>query len=212
MKKILVAAMAVLMALPATGRSMRDLLASESGRVFATLPVATRLDMIDYFDAGRTPALETVTGGSATLTALEPAYARVELEGAGNIQLRMMAHGRDTVIAVVETVALPVADSRLTFYDTQWRPLETKRHIKPEPTLDRMIDRGVSRAERDSVMRAVVFPVAEMTFEGDELLVTPRLAEFHAADEPVAALLRRVLRPLRYRISGTRLVSSSRPS
>lgn len=210
MKQIVTAVMAALMTLTAGARDMGDLLASEPGRVFATLTTTARQDMVYYHEAGMTRDVDTEADGTARLTALTDVFAAVTLGNAASIQLRMMTHRGDTVIAVIETVHMPVADSRLTFYDAAWRPLETKRHIKPLPTLDALMGRGVPRADRDSVRRTIAFPVMTMAFEGDNhdtLVVTPRLEEFHSADAPLAALMHRTLRPLRYRLNALKFTN-----
>ena len=194
--------------LTAAARTMRDFIATEPGNVFMTLPASTRLDMIDYYDAGGTATLPTLTDGSATLQVLTDDYMKMSTSGARTVELKLLTTRRDTVLLAIETVSLPVQDSRVSCYDRNWSPVPLKR-VMGIPSWRDLFAPNADDATRDSVMRVVKFPLLTWHCRGDKydsIVVEPTLADFYSAEPATERLLRRALRhEIVYTIKGTKL-------
>lgn len=196
----------MLVLLCAEGRTVRDFFASEPGEVFGLLPRTVRLDMVDYYDNGTVVAANNNMGGTTQIDTLTDNFLRVHTSQALTVELRMMQWKRDTILAVIETVATPVADSRITFYNKHWYRLS---EIKPfrMPTLDDFIVPGASKAQRRQVLEGIKFALIELRFGGDnfeQLTARHGLAEFLSKEEWEP--LRPLLRPtLTYRIVGGKI-------
>lgn len=190
---------------PAVGR----VLCSEPGRVFADLPANVRAEMLAYYIGGRVVPKDTDLGEKAQLDTVTNDYLRITTSVCRSVQLRLLTKGgRDTVVAVVETVKTPVPDSRISFYDTRWRELSAKKVMDRVPQLSDFVRRGVNANRAAAVLADVDFPMITFDFEGPgfgTLAVRQRLKEFYSASdykrlEPVLTDV------VRYAVSGAKLV------
>ncbi len=190
---------------PAVGR----VLCSEPGRVFADLSAGTRAEMLAYYIGGRVVPKDTDLGEKAQLDTVTNDYLRITTSVCRSVQLRLLTRGgRDTVVAVVETVKTPVPDSRISFYDTRWRELSAKRVMGRVPQLADFVRRGVDAKRAAEALADVDFPMITLDFEGPgfgSLAARQRLKEFYSASdykrlEPVLTDV------VRYAVSGAKLV------
>lgn len=89
--------------------------------VFPLLDTNTRLDMIDYFEAGMKTESKNALGGGSALLDLSPESLRVKMSDASVHQLFLLPAGNDTLIGVIRTVATPGHDSSMTLYTSSWQ-------------------------------------------------------------------------------------------
>ena len=92
--------------LPLTGmaRTISDFFASEPGNIFPLLTRTSRLDMVDYYNSGKTVAIANNLEGESSLLQLDSAYLKVQTSKNRVVEMRMRTAGKDTVITVIETV------------------------------------------------------------------------------------------------------------
>lgn len=88
-----------------------------------------------------------------------------------NFDLALATAGRDSVLVVIETISRPQPDSRVTLYDTAWKP----RSQQPElaPTLDEWLTKE-GRRHRDEVERIMPFMMATATYDPQNQTLTFR--------------------------------------
>lgn len=112
------------LSLTAGARTAADFFAQAPVSVLPLLQTNTRLDMLDYFNSGMDTPSSNTLGGRSRITALSDAAVTIELSRDATVQMAVIPTGRDTVVAVVETVLTPVADSRVKLYSAaDWSPL-----------------------------------------------------------------------------------------
>lgn len=190
---------------PAVGR----VLCSEPGRVFADLSASTRAEMLAYYIGGRVVPKDTDLGEKAQLDTVTNDYLRITTSVCRSVQLRLLTNGgRDTVVAVVETVKTPVPDSRISFYDTRWRELSAKKVMGRLPQLADFVKRGVDAKRAAAALADVDFPMMTLDFEGPDfgtLVVRQRLKEFYSASD-YKRLAPVLTDEVRYAVSGAKLV------
>lgn len=190
---------------PAVGR----VLCSEPGRVFADLSASTRAEMLAYYIGGRVVPKDTDLGEKAQLDTVTNDYLRITTSVCRSVQMRLLTKGgRDTVVAVVETVKTPVPDSRISFYDTRWRELSAKKVMGRLPQLADFVRRGVDAKRAAAALADVDFPMMTLDFEDPDfgtLVARQRLKEFYSASD-YKRLAPVLTYEVRYAVSGAKLV------
>jgi len=198
-----------LMPLAGAARTVADFFASEPGKIFTLLTRTHRLDMVDYFLNGQSVAVQNNMQGPTHLVEMDSAYLKLQESGSKVVEMRLLTAGRDTVIAVIETVMTPVADSRLTLWNTNWEPAKKAGKLfKRMPVIDDFMTRKMPVDLRRDLQNVMAFPLIQLTFTGDRhdaVLATHGLQQFLVASEyeRFAAYFKP---SLTYRISGIRIV------
>lgn len=181
---IIIAALTVInLITPASARAVRDFFASEPGIVFPLLPVNTRLDMLDYFDNGQIVSATNNLGNDTQIISLDSTFLSVQTSECRTVELRMFTpSAHDTVIAVIETVELPMADSRISFYDRNWKLLQTSKFITP-PTMADFFTKATPRSKRADLLSSIDFPLIKLMFKGkahDVVVAKSGLKDFYS--------------------------------
>lgn len=110
----------------ACARTAMDAFKDLPQEVFNLLPRNTRLDMVDYFQAGLTTPSRNVFGGDSRILSAAPGKLEVLVGQESVLTLAMVPQGRDSLVAVIETVKTPVPDSSLKLYRVNgegWTPV-----------------------------------------------------------------------------------------
>ena len=154
--------------LPLTGmaRTISDFFASEPGNIFPLLTRTGRLDMVDYFNSGKTVAIANNLEGESSLLQLDSAYLKVQTSKNRIVEMRMRTAGKDTVITVIETVMTPVPDSRLTQWNVHWQRF-TSDKLFAMPGIDDFIIRKMPHDLRADLQDTMIFPLIQLTFKGE---------------------------------------------
>ena len=187
MKRLLSILCLSLALLPLTGmaRTISDFFASEPGNIFPLLTRTGRLDMVDYYNSGKTVAIANNLEGESSLLQLDSAYLKVQTSKNRVVEMRMRTAGKDTVITVIETVMTPVPDSRLTQWNVHWQRF-TSDKLFAMPGIDDFIIRKMPHDLRADLQDAMIFPLIQLTFKGeghDIIEATHGLEQFLAKEE-----------------------------
>ena len=122
-KAVLILCMALAAWLGATARTARDFFVAAPDDVMPLLPQSVRLDMLDYFAFGSTRPSTNAFGGEARMTALSDAVLAFDTDKDVNVQIAVIPTAKsDTLLALVTTLRMPVADSDVQFFTTGWEP------------------------------------------------------------------------------------------
>lgn len=210
MKKqlVLLSLLLMMVAVVSEARTVADLFGSEPGQVFGLLPRTVRLDMVDYYRSGQTVAARNNMGGDSQFESMDSVYLRLRSSASTIVEMRLLASKRDTIIMVITTVQTPVADSRITFWDTEWHPLRASK-LFHAPQMDDFIKSDMPEQLRADLQAVMNFPLIEMRLEGechDKLVARHGLQEFlvptdYHRFEPY------LLPSLTYHINGTKIKS-----
>ena len=130
MKQILLTALFLLATLTVTAqKTAADAFTTAPTGIFHLRGPDTRHGLGDADDSGlATPSANRLQGRSA-ITSLTPATITVKITDSSSAQIALLPAGRDTIFAVISTVATPGLDSTIKFYDSNWAPLPTDRHF-----------------------------------------------------------------------------------
>jgi len=171
--------------------------------VLPLLPVNTRLDMLDYYNSGVNRASRDAAGGRAVITSSAARRLTFEMGDSCSYELAVFTAGADTVVAIVETICYPMADSRVEWYGSRWQPLKP---LLDEPQLDDWLTRE-GRRHRAEVEEALPFITARITADPDAgtLTIARTIDSYFHPTAPPEAL--RWLEPsLTYRLRGAKFV------
>lgn len=191
---ILSALAAIAVALPAAAQNTTaaDAFKSAPRNVVPLIEPSTRLDMIDYFNAGSDKASRNTLYGNSRITELTPERIVIEATAATTIEMVALPAGSDTIIAVITTRATPVPDSKVTLWTSAWENV-TSRSFK-EPDIADWLTPG---AGRDAVESALPFMLVSCSYDPatKTFTFTNRSMEFIGEEvyEPLKPLLRETL-------------------
>jgi hypothetical protein len=96
------------------------------------LETAWRKDLADLYLTGKEARLQNTMGGYSKLLKLTDDYLQLQVTERSFIELKKLPLINNThIICMVTTIEGPVADSRVTFYTTEWQPLEPSGLFTP---------------------------------------------------------------------------------
>lgn len=122
------------------GAELTDTLSAK--RVFADVQAealdllsrSARLDMMDYAEAGTPYSAVNEMYGHSTITAYSDSCISVDLTAVSSAQVFTLPTRRGGVAALIYTVDPGAADSQITFYSPQLKPVKAGKHFKaPRP-------------------------------------------------------------------------------
>lgn len=95
---------------------------------------AWRKDLIDLYNTGKEAKLKNTMNGFSTLKKLTGDYLLLQVTDRSTVEMKLFPLVNDTyVVCMVTTVYGPVPDSRIEFFTTDWKPLETADLYTPVP-------------------------------------------------------------------------------
>jgi hypothetical protein len=90
------------------------------------LNTAMRLDMVDFFNSGKTARMLGVLGAEMELKILTEDYLLLQSSAVSTMQLKLLPYQNGSrILAVINTVKAPAASSDLHFYKLDWQPVDT---------------------------------------------------------------------------------------
>lgn len=96
----------------------------------------TRLDMIDYFEAGMQRASSNAAGGECAMLQVEPKSVTLKAGEGIRYQFFVLDGSKQSYIGVIETLETPCEESAVKFYTADWTPIDAhKTGFFREPTL-----------------------------------------------------------------------------
>ncbi|MBO4723546.1 MAG: DUF3256 family protein [Muribaculaceae bacterium] len=160
------------------------LFVEENGDLFNSITVPTRYELINNFGrADKTELYNDLRTEETRILALTDEYMKIATSSAQTVELKLLHKSkRDTVIAVIETVAVPYKDSRLTFYDTKWNKLDASKFIKM-PTFDDFILPSMPKDLRNNLVNSMMMTMIELRFEGETLVAQCNANDFFMGDD-----------------------------
>lgn len=178
MKQIFIAAFLMLMSIhSAMAFSAVDAFTSAPDVVMPLLPKNTRLDMIDYFNSGTSIASKNKLDGEARILSLTDKVLRFTMSEVSEYQVAVLKYGKEEIIALIETLKTPIPDSRISFYNSRWEPIE-KLCFK-EPDLKTWLTKR-GRKKIDDVRVALPFMLVQYEYipEENALILTSKAEQF----------------------------------
>lgn len=212
MKKIIFLILGLLLCMPLNikARTIKDLFVSEPGRLIPLLSQSTKMDMIDYLEAGRMAEVNNELGKGTHFINVTDNYMSIQMSKSSTVELLLMPISKkDSVIVAITTIALPAKDSRIEFYTTDWGKYKHNKRFIKEPTMKDFISipKG-DKTKKETILSAIDFPIIQYTINPDNHTIVAR----HGLEEYMSKEDYKKIKPyLQDSISYTRKAGSFHP-
>lgn len=212
MKKIIFLILGLLLCMPLNikARTIKDLFVSEPGRLMPLLSQSTKMDMIDYLEAGRMAEVNNALGKGTHFINVTDNYMSIQMSKSSTVELLLMPISKkDSVIVAITTIALPAKDSRIEFYTTDWGKYKHNKRFIKEPTMKDFISipKG-DKTKKETILSAIDFPIIQYTINPDNHTIVAR----HGLEEYMSKEDYKKIKPyLQDSISYTRKAGSFHP-
>lgn len=160
--------------------------------VLGMLEPNTRLDMIDYYEAGIERPSQNTAGGECRITAIDD-YSISFVGGTGtDYQLFVLdPKSESPTIGVIVTLQTPIPDSAITLYHTNWdsQAVRDTKAFNSSPTLSDWMRPGYTK-HRAEIEEAIPFIMADYSYDPSTstLTITNNMAQYFTANDTPKAL------------------------
>ncbi|MBO7114796.1 MAG: DUF3256 family protein, partial [Bacteroidaceae bacterium] len=153
-KRILTVLIAVIMTCGAAqADDLRTLFINMPDSIMPTLTKSERMDFMDYLDSGMKARVRNKLGGESEMTALSDRSLTVRTSQAGRIEMVLFPRKKGVnLICIIKTVTARYDDSRITFYDENWMPLDASELIEL-PQFDDYLTKEALNSDSLEVLR-----------------------------------------------------------
>lgn len=131
MKKIIAIMILALAMSFAYAADIRTLFINMPDTIMPALTKSERMDFLDYIDSGMKARVRNKLGGESEMTELSDNSLTVSTSRSGKLQMALFQRKDGTVlICIIKTVTARFDDSRITFYNEDWTPVDGGSLIK----------------------------------------------------------------------------------
>lgn len=188
MLRYTIALIVAIAALTVQARTAADFFGmAEADTAFDAISATTRLDMLDYAHSGLTTPSNNRQGGVARIISVSDKSIKLIPATSVEASLDILTAGKDTVLMVIETLPLPQKDSRISFYDTQWRPLK-KIPLDTPKISDWIATKDKATLEQARQQLPFILSTAEYDHETRTLTLTSSMDRYYVSEDTPAAL------------------------
>ncbi|GHU77098.1 hypothetical protein FACS189414_3910 [Bacteroidia bacterium] len=132
MKQYILIFVMCLGALGVQAQEMKTLFTNMPDSLIPQLESAWRKDLIDLYNTGKEARLQNTMNGFAKLLKLTSDYVLLQPTERTTVELKSLPLVNNTyIICMITTIDGPVADSRVAFYTTDWKSLESENLLTP---------------------------------------------------------------------------------
>ncbi len=127
MKKIILLLVFVALSVSVVwSRSITECFKDMPAHLLPGLNSSMRLDIVDFYTSGKTARMMGVLGEEVELKILNEDYLMLQTSAVSDVQLKLLPFKNGSqILAVINTVKAPAADSDLNFYSLDWQPIDT---------------------------------------------------------------------------------------
>ena len=195
MKRLVTGLLFACFLLAAEAQKIEECFVKMPNELIVHLEEAWRKDLVDLYKAGKPAVLENILFGKSTLQQLTDDYLLLQSTEKSTLELKLLPLVNNTfIICMIETVYAPVADSRVSFYSTEWKPLPADELFTP-PTAAWFWLEGADRFVLEYLSQSELFLVKYSLSADDQRLTatytTPQFLD-EESRQSVSPLLKSV--------------------
>lgn len=132
MKRYLLTVLSLACAFGLEAQDMKTLFTRMPDAFLPQLETAWRKDLADLYLAGKEARLQNTMGGYSQLLKLTGDYLLLQVTERSAVEIKRLPLINNTsILCMITTVEGPAADSRVSFYTTEWQPLESAGLLTP---------------------------------------------------------------------------------
>ncbi len=112
-------------------QNLRSIFESMPDRMLLPMDSMQRLDIIDFYQAKKTAQVVNGLNDTCRLRYYSENYMELKIGNASFVLALLPMINDSKVLCIIKTVCAPVCDSRLEFYTTEWKPLDSRIFLHP---------------------------------------------------------------------------------
>ncbi|MEF9924871.1 MAG: DUF3256 family protein [Muribaculaceae bacterium] len=185
-------------------RSIKDIFLNAPDDLFAIIDKETRLDLLDYYNAGSTISIQNNLGDDTQFIKVTDDFLSIQLAESSEIEMKMLCFSKkDTIIVVNSTIKSPTPDGKLSFYTADWKPIDAKKHISiPDMKAFISIPKG-SDVEIKDVLNQIDFPLISYSIDPATATITAmQNLEQYMSKEEYKRIANYLIPSIKYTLSG----------
>ena len=122
--------LACLLSLCCTAQNMTTVFGNMPKNLTLLVDSTKRQDLMDLFKEGMSNSIKDKLNGKVSLSRFAENFMELK-SGNYSLQIALLNLVNDSkIVCTIETVCAPVCDSRLSFYTSEWKPLDTSYFIQ----------------------------------------------------------------------------------
>lgn len=126
----------LLFAAKAEAQNMRTIFLEMPDSILPLLTSTNRADCTDFIEAGMKARVTNRFDGHSELLELTTDYLKMKTTSHSEMQMKLLPRsGGDTIICMINTVRAEAADSRIRFYDKEWKELKPTTKFFTAPAI-----------------------------------------------------------------------------
>lgn len=115
---------------PVRAEDLRTLFIGMPDSIIPTLTKSERMDFLDYMDSGMRARVRNKLGGESMMTAFSDNSLTVMTSQSGRLEMVLFPRENGSnLICIIRTVTARYEDSRLSFYNEDWTPVDAESLI-----------------------------------------------------------------------------------
>lgn len=115
---------------PVRAEDLRALFIGMPDSIIPTLTKSERMDFLDYMDSGMRARVRNKLGGESVMTAFSDNSLTVMTSQSGRLEMVLFPRKNGSnLICIIRTVTARYEDSRLSFYNEDWTPVDAESLI-----------------------------------------------------------------------------------
>lgn len=156
----------------------RSVVTTAPEKVLLTIDASTLLDMLDYYENGVARTVKNKMGEDAVITEMTGSTVTIATGEAHSITFAILPYGKSSVIMVIDRVDTPDTDAVISFYDSRWKPLDSRKLLRT-PALADWVGK-VSTERMREIENALPFLMADAQYNPDTatLSFTPQTSGY----------------------------------
>ena len=152
-------------------QKMEDFFIQMPDNLIIQLEEAWRKDLVGLYKSGKPAVLENMMAGKSVLNKLTDDYLLLQSTESSTVELKLLSLiNNSLIICMIETVYAPVADSRVSFYTTDWHLLPTEDLLTPV-TVEWFWKEDIDQTEIAYLSRSELFLV-KYSLSVDDVILT----------------------------------------
>ena len=136
---------------------MRTLFINMPDSLMPALTRSERMDFLDYMDSGMRARVRNKLGGESLMTAFSDQSLTIVTSQSGRMEMVLFPRKNNgNLICIIKTVTARFDDSRITFYNEDWTPVDGKDLIEL-PQLDDFLTKNALKSDSLDILRLQSF-------------------------------------------------------
>ena len=167
----------------AGAQKMEECFIQMPDNLIVQLEEAWRKDLVDLYKSGKSAVLDNTMLGKSALLKLTDQYLLLQSTERSTVELKLLPLINNTcIICMIETVFAPVADSRVSFYTTEWQQLAANDIFSPV-TKDWFRKEDADQSLLDYLKQSEIFLVKYTLSDTAPVMTAENMTVFNLDDE-----------------------------